>query len=102
MEYIELIIAICSAISVIVPMAIKLYKTIKELVKEKNYTKILDIMKDAAGEAEQLFKDKAERRDYVLNILKVTCENLKVEYDEVRLDTELTKLIKATKKINVK
>lgn len=102
MEYVELIVAICGAISVIVPLGINLYSALKALVKEKNYAKILKIMKDAACEAEKLYTDKSDKRDYVLNILKVTCANLKVEYDEQRLDEELTEFINATKLINVK
>ena len=99
-EWIDLIIAICGAITVIVPLGINLYKAMVALIKEKNYAKILEIMKDAAVEAEKLYSTGAERRDYVLNILKVSCENLKVDYDENKLDTELTKFIDATKKIN--
>ena len=99
-EYIDLIIAICGAISVIVPLAIKYYNAIKALIKEKNYVKILDIMRGAATEAEKLYESGAERREYVLNIIKVSCDNLKVDYDEKRFDEELTKLIDATKEIN--
>ena len=99
-EYIDLIIAICGAISVIVPLAVKYYNAIKSLIKEKNYIKILDILRDAAAEAEKLYENGAEKREYVLNIVKVSCDNLKVEYDEKRFDEELTKLIVATKEIN--
>lgn len=99
-EWIDLIVAICGAISVIVPLGIKYFKAIKTIIKEKNYAKILEIMKDAAVEAEKLYKDGAEKRTYVLDLLKVSCENLKVEYDEARFDEELTKFIAATKAIN--
>lgn len=102
MKWVDLITALCGAISVGLPLLIAFYKKIKALAKEKNYAKILKIMQDAAAEAENLYKDKAERREYVLNILKVTCDSLKIDYDEEKLDKELTDFIAATKKINTK
>lgn len=99
-EWIDLIVAICGAISVIVPLAIKYIKAIKTIIKEKNYAKILEIMKDAAVEAEKLYKDGAEKRKYVLDIIKVSCDDLKVEYDEAKFDDALTNFIAATKAIN--
>lgn len=101
-NWIDLIIAICGAVSVIVPLAIKLYTTTKQLVQEKNYTKIISGIAEIAKEAEGLFDNGTERREYVLNILKVTSDNLGVPYDEVRFDKELTKIVEAAKKINSK
>jgi len=99
-EWIDLIVAICGAISVIVPLTIKYVKAIKTIIKEKNYSKLLVVMKDAAVEAEKLYKDGAEKRAYVLNLVKVSCESLGIEYEEDRFDAELTRFIAATKEIN--
>ena len=55
MDYIQLIVVVCAALAVLIPLGIKLYKTSEELVREKNWPKLVSALSKYIEEAERLF-----------------------------------------------
>lgn len=101
-EYIDLIVAICGAITVIVPLCVKLYKTIKALIKEKNYAKIITAIYNLVVDAEILFDKGADKKAHVLNEIKELCIELNVEFDAEKFGLVIDTLIDVTKNVNKK
>lgn len=88
---ISLIIGLVAAIIALIPTIIKLVSALKELVKNKNWTKILSAIKDAAVTAEKSGKSGAEKKQMVIDSVKAFCASIGVEID----DSLLTKISSA-------
>lgn len=72
MEYLELVISILSGIAVCIPLVIKLVSTVKEVVKEKNWNELVSMAFDYMGEAEELFETGAQRKEWVMAMIKTS------------------------------
>ena len=72
MEYLELVISILSGIAVCIPLVIKLVSTVKEVVKEKNWNELVSMAFDYMGQAEELFDTGAQRKEWVMAMIKTS------------------------------
>ena len=82
MDYIQLIVVVCAALAVLIPLGIKLYKTSEELVREKNWPKLVSALSKYMEEAERLFEVGADKKAWVLNMIKLTADELDYELTE--------------------
>lgn len=92
---ISLIIGLIGSISALIPTAIKLFAAVKELVKNKNWTKIMAIADKAMEEAEKSGKSGAEKKEMAISIVSASCKELGVALDEELL-TKLATYIEDT------
>jgi len=67
---IELIIAIVSGMATCLPLAVKLIQITREAVKERNWTKMLDLVIELMEDAEEFLQDGASKKQWVLSGLK--------------------------------
>ena len=95
MEYLELVISILSGIAVCIPLVIKLVSTVKEVVKEKNWNELVSMAFDYMGEAEELFETGAQRKEWVMAMIKTSAQTINYTLDEVAL-AKSSKLIDDT------
>ena len=79
MDYVKLIALICAVLAVLIPLCVKLYKRSEELVREKNWPRIVAAVTKYMEEAERLFEDGADKKAWVLVMIQTTAEQL--EYD---------------------
>ena len=79
MDYVKLIVLICAVLAVLIPLGVKLYKRSEELVREKNWPRIVAAVSKYMEEAERLFEDGADKKAWVLVMIQTTAEQL--EYD---------------------
>lgn len=93
---ISLIVGLVAAIIALIPTIIKLVSALKELVKNKDWTKILVAIKSAAVTAEASGKSGADKKQMVIDSVKAFCKTIDVEVDDALLEqisTEIDKLI---------
>ena len=86
--WVGLIILICSlvaAIAGLVPTGIKLYRTLKQLVKDKNWKKIIQFASAAMKQAEASGKKAKEKKIIVIESVVAACKEIGVEIDEKQL-----------------
>lgn len=86
-------------------MIVSIYEYIVSyFTKKKNEKKelVIERMKELCVLAEKLGSDGSKKKDYVLNGIKVYCENLKYKYDKDTWSIEIDSYIANTKKINYK
>ena len=95
MEYLELVISILSGIAVCIPLVIKLVSTVKEVVKEKNWNELVSMAFDYMGQAEELFDTGAQRKEWVMAMIKTSAETINYTLDEVAL-AKISKMIDDT------
>lgn len=88
---ISLIVGLIGAIAALIPVAIKLFKALKEIVKNKNWSKIKDIAKAAMTTVEEYHKSHPEmssddKLNMALDMIQAGCAEIGIEVDEVTLN----------------
>lgn len=88
----KFILLLCSVIIAILPLAVKLYNTIKELSEEKNWPKLVGAVATYMAEAEALLAYGVDRKSWVMAMVQVTAEQLNYTLSKADLDN-LSQLI---------
>ena len=85
LEILKYIAAIASGLAAAIPLVIQLVKYIKQAVKEKNWGVVLEKVMKLMETAETKFKDGAERKEWVLAMLKASADgiNYDIDYDAI-------------------
>ena len=103
--WIELIVAVCGAITVCLPLMIKLANTITAFVKEKNWNKIIEMTMEYMTTAEKMFKTGAERKEWVIEMIKDSANVSNFDLTEeslAKISDMIDKSCKTSKQINIK
>lgn len=102
MEWYEIIISILSGLAACIPVVIKLIAYVKALVKEKNWAAVVQVVLKLMAEAEQIYSNGNEKKDYVMASIKAMENTLQYDIDEKAIGELIDSVILATKKINTK
>lgn len=103
MQILSLIIQICSALAVIIPLGIKLYKTVQELAQQKNWPRLVAAVSDYMAQAEVLLIDGADRKAWVMAMIEVTANQLNYplsDADRKNLEDLIDQLCEMSKVVN--
>lgn len=84
-EWVELIVAVLSGLAAAIPLAIQLVKYVKQAVKERNWSVVLKKVIKLMETAETKFDDGAERKEWVIAMLKASADgiNYDIDYDAI-------------------
>lgn len=102
LEILKLIAAIASGLAAAIPLAIQLVKCAKQVVKEKNWNIVIQKVMDLMETAETKFAEGAERKEWVLAMLKAGADgiNYDIDYDAIAemIDRlcDMSKIVNAT------
>ena len=104
MERLEFIIALFSALSATIALIVKLFMVASELIKEKKYSELFDIVSKAIVEAEAIYSlSGEEKKERVMETAKNAAETLGIkDFDAERISYLIETIIEITKKVNVK
>lgn len=104
MNYTQLIVLICAALAVLIPLGVKLYKTSQELIREKNWPRLVAALSKYMEEAERLFEEGADKKAWVLTMIQATADQLDyklTEQDMKNLSDLIDTLCEMSKVVNV-
>lgn len=79
---ITLIVGLIGAIAALVPTIIKMVKALRELIKNKQWQKIVELAINAMKEAEGLFQEGTDKLEYAMKTVKAACKELNIELDD--------------------
>lgn len=79
MEWLNHVLSILSGLAVTIPLVIKLVEYVQKAIKEKNWSKVLDMVMAYMQVAETKFKSGPERKEWVLAMVKASADT--VDYD---------------------
>lgn len=96
------ILPIISGLVACVPLVIKLIEYVQKVSKEKNWGAIVQLVLKLMAEAEQLYTNGAEKKDYVMSAIKAMENMLQYDIDEKAIGELIDTVVAATKKINTK
>ena len=81
MEWYEILISILSGLAVTIPLVIELACYIEKLIKEKNWSKLVALVVKLMQEAEIKFADGAEKREWVICMVKASADAINYPID---------------------
>ena len=98
--WIQAVISILSGVAVLIPLMIKLYEYIEAAVKEKNWNHMLKLVMNLMAEAEKLYDNGAEKKEWVLNELRAMADTLNYDIDWAVVSDMIDSICDVSKEIN--
>lgn len=85
MEWMKMIVSILAGIATCIPLAVKLVQYVQKAVKEKNWSKMVNLVIELMQTAEAKLETGADKKEWVLAMVKASAEtiNYDVDIDEV-------------------
>lgn len=96
-----IILPIISGLVSCVPLVITLINVVQKNSKSQNWTALMSLTLKLMTEAEALYKEGSEKKDYVINSIKALEKTLNYDVDIDKVDAMINSIIEVTKKINV-
>lgn len=99
-EILKIIAAIASGLAAAIPLAIQLVKYVQKAVKERNWIVVLQKVMDLMETAETKFTEGAERKEWVLDMLKASAKGLNYDIDYDAIADMIDKLCAMSNVVN--
>ena len=100
MEILKIVAAIASGLAAAIPLAIQLVKYVKQAIKEKNWNIVLKKVMDLMETAETKFAEGAERKEWVIAMLKAGADGINYDIDYDAIADMIDRLCDMSKVIN--
>jgi len=100
MEWIDYVVSILAGLAATIPLIVQLVKYVKAAVKEKNWADVLDKVIKLMETAESKFADGAERKEWVLAMLKASADSINFDIDYETIGNMIDKLCNMSNVIN--
>lgn len=100
MEWLKLIVSILSGLAAAIPLVIKLIEYVQKAVKERNWNQVLKTVMDLMEAAETKFESGAERKEWVLSMLKASADSINYDIDYQAIGNMIDNLCDFSKIIN--
>lgn len=101
MEYLDIILSIIAGLGAAIPLVIKLVQYVQAAVKEKNWSKLLELVITLMEEAENKFTDGATRKEWVLSMVSASAGSINYDIDISAISGLIDAMCDLTKKVNV-
>ena len=88
-------------IAVLIPLIIALIKYVKKAADDKNWNIIVKMVLDLMVQAEKDYSTGAERKEFVMNQLRVTAKTVNFEIDWDKVSDLIDALCEMAKEVNV-
>lgn len=100
MEWINYAVSVLSGLAVAIPLVVKLVEYVKKAVKEKNWNQLLKLVMDLMAEAEKKFETGAEKKEYVLALVKASADSINYDIDTNAIGELIDSLCDMSKAVN--
>lgn len=103
MNWLQIIIAILSGIATAIPLVVKLVSVITDATKTKNWNQLVKITMDYMTQAEKNFASGAERKEWVISMVKTSAATINydlTEVDEQKISDLIDAMCDASKILN--
>ena len=100
MEWKELAISAAAGLAAAIPLVVKLIEYVKKAIKEKNWSAMLKMVMNYMEAAETKFASGAERKEWVLAMLKASESTVNYDIDEEAVGKLIDELCSMSKTVN--
>lgn len=103
-EWVDTIVSILSGLCVCIPLVYKLVNTMISYIKEKNWNNIMMVIIEYMTVAESMFKTGAERKTWVMEMIKTSAQASNFELNDenlAKISELIDEMCALSKNINV-
>ena len=100
MEWYEIVISILSGLVALIPLVVKLVEYVEKATKEKNWNDLLKLVTNLMEEAEGKFDNGAERKEWVLMMVKASADTINYDIDLNAVSNLIDSLVEMSKVVN--
>lgn len=101
-DIIHLISEIVVLLGVIVPLIVAVVRYAQKAIKEKNWTKLLNLAISLMEQAEREFENGSDRKSFVMQMLRTSLDGINYEMTDEELSDLIDNMVALTKKVNIK
>lgn len=101
MEWMDHVVSILSGLAAAIPLVVALISYVRKAVKEKNWDKLLAMVMDYMKVAETKFQTGAEKREWVIVMVKASADTLNYDVDLDAVGKMIDSLCDMSKAVNV-
>lgn len=99
-EWVRLIVSILSGLAATIPLVVQLVKYVHRAIKEKNWPQVVKIVMGYMERAEAMFEKGADRKEWVLAMVKASADTIKYEIDMDEISALIDSLCDMSKVVN--
>jgi esterase/lipase len=99
-DWVNLIVSVLAGLATCIPLVVQLVKFVQAAAKEKNWSKIMQLVLTLMTEAEKNYATGAERKEYVMDSIESIKDVLDYEVDMNAISQMIDEIVKASKTIN--
>ena len=99
-NWMQMIIAVLSGLVTAIPLVYKLVEYIRKAVKEKNWPSMLEKVMNLMETAEKKFEDGADRKEWVIAMMKASADSLNYDLDVEALSKMIDSLCDMSNVVN--
>lgn len=100
MEWYDIIVAVLTGLATAIPLVIQLVKYVKQAIKEKNWTDLIELVTNLMKEAEGKFDNGTDRREWCLMMVKATADTINYDIDLNQVGELIDSLTAMSKIVN--
>ena len=100
MEWAKLILSNLAGIAAIIALVISLVKYVKEAIKERNWPQIVKMVSEYMTQAEDMFSNGADRKQWVMAMVQVSAEAVKYNVNMTEIGQLIDDLCEMSKVVN--
>jgi hypothetical protein len=101
-EWVELLIALISGLAAAIPLVIKLVEYVRVATREKNWGVMMNLLLDFMKEAEELYENGADRKEWVLSMVNASADTINYDVDVNAIGAMIDSLCDMSKAVNTK
>lgn len=100
MEWVKLLVSVLAGLATAIPLVVELVRYVQMAVKERNWSKVVDMVMDLMKAAEGKFETGAERKEWVLAMVKASADTINYDIDMVVISDLIDSLCSMSKVVN--
>lgn len=100
MEWLQLVVSVLAGLATAIPLALKLVEYVQKAVREKNWSKMLDVVMDLMKTAENKFDAGADRKEWVMAMVKASADTINYNVDMDAIGQLIDSLCDMSKVVN--
>ena len=99
-EWVNVALAILSGLAAAIPLVIKLVEYVQKATKEKNWSKVIDLVINLMEKAESKLEVGADRKQWVLAMVKASADTINFDVDLEVIGEMIDRLCDMSKVVN--
>lgn len=100
MEWAKFILSNLTGIAAIIALVISLVKYVKEAIKERNWPQVVKMVSEYMAQAENMFNNGADRKQWVMAMVQVSAETTKYNVNMTEIGQLIDNLCAMSKVVN--